>query len=176
MTGENRREKILEILQQSEGPVSGKALAEKLSVSRQIIVQDIALLRAVNKNILSTNKGYFIFQNPVLKEEKIRRTIAVNHTDAQILDELCTIVDLGGNILDVVVEHGVYGQITCDLIIGNRQDAQNFVQQCEKANAKGLGSLTDGMHYHTIEAKSAALLDVIEDALWKKGYLLKKSD
>ena len=173
MTGEERREKILDILKNSKSPLSGSVLAKQLSVSRQIIVQDIALLRAVNKNILSTNKGYVIFQDPLTSGEKVRRTIAVIHTDKQILDELCTIVDLGGNILDVVVEHGVYGQITCDLIINNRRDAVSFVKQCEEANAKGLNTLTNGMHYHTIEAKSEAMLDVIEGALDKKGYLAK---
>lgn len=173
MTGEERREKILDILKNSKLPLSGSVLAKQLSVSRQIIVQDIALLRAVNKNILSTNKGYVIFQDPLTSGEKVRRTIAVIHTDKQILDELCTIVDLGGNILDVVVEHGVYGQITCDLIINNRRDAVSFVKQCEEANAKGLNTLTNGMHYHTIEAKSEAMLDVIEGALDKKGYLAK---
>lgn len=173
MTGEERREKILDILKNSKLPLSGSVLAKQLSVSRQIIVQDIALLRAVNKNILSTNKGYVIFQDPLTSGEKVRRTIAVIHTDKHILDELCTIVDLGGNILDVVVEHGVYGQITCDLIINNRQDAVSFVKQCEEANAKGLNTLTNGMHYHTIEAKSEAMLDVIEGALDQKGYLAK---
>lgn len=176
MTGEERREKILDILKHSKAPLSGSVLARQLSVSRQIIVQDIALLRAVNKNILSTNKGYVIFHDPLKKEERVRRTIAVSHTDSRILDELCTIVDLGGNVLDVVVEHGVYGQITCDLIIDNRQDAVSFVKQCEKANAKGLNTLTDGIHYHTVEAKSEAMLDAIEEALEKKGYLVKKTD
>lgn len=176
MNGEERRKKIMDILKNSERPLSGSALAKQLSVSRQIIVQDIALLRAVNKNILSTNKGYVIFQDTSVGEVAVRRTIAVMHSDQQILDELYTIVDLGGNILDVVVEHGVYGQITCDLIIHNRQDAISFVKQCENANAKGLGTLTDGKHYHTIEAKSDAMLDVIEAALAKKGYLLKRPD
>lgn len=171
MTGNERREKIMQILRESEQPLSGSALAKKMSVSRQVIVQDIALLRATDKSILSTNKGYVIFQENNPFTEKKRRTIAVSHTDQQILDELCTIVDLGGNILDVVVEHGVYGQITCDLIINNRQDAIAFVKQCEQANAKGLNTLTDGMHYHTIEARSEAMLDVIEQALQKKGYL-----
>lgn len=85
---------------------------------------------------------------------------------------MCTIVDLGGHILDVVVAHEIYGQITCDLIINSRQDAKSFVEQCEKSHAKGLSTLTDGVHYHTIEAETEDVLDRIEQTLSEKGYLL----
>ena len=126
MNAEKRRENILKLLAESDSPLSGTDLAKCLAVSRQVIVQDIALLRAVNKNILSTNKGYLLFH----EEEKMKgrkRSVKVRHTQQQILDELCTIVDLGGHILDVVVAHEIYGQITCDLIINSRQDAKSFV-------------------------------------------------
>ena len=163
MNAEKRRENILKLLAESDSPLSGTDLAKCLAVSRQVIVQDIALLRAVNKNILSTNKGYLLFH----EEEKMKgrkRSVKVRHTQQQILDELCTIVDLGGHILDVVV--------TCDLIINSRQDAKSFVEQCEKSHAKGLSTLTDGVHYHTIEAETEDVLDRIEQTLSEKGYLL----
>lgn len=171
MSGQERREKILELLEKTEKPLSGTVLASKLKVSRQIVVQDIALLRAVNKNILSTNKGYFIYKDDT-NRDLARRAIKVKHNDSQILDELNTIVDLGGNVLDVVVEHEIYGQITCDLFIHSRKDAKSFVKQCEESHAKGLNVLTDGMHYHTIEAQSEEELDKIEEALNEKGYLI----
>ena len=170
MSGEERREKILELLQSANAPLSGTQMARSLGVSRQIIVQDIALLRAVNKNILSTNKGYILFrEKEALK--KCRRAIRVSHSDEQIKDELYTIVDLGGHVLDVVVEHEIYGQITCDLIIHSRQDVDLFVQQCKQRNARGLSSLTAGVHYHAVEAATEAVLDAIENALREKGYL-----
>ena len=171
MNAEKRRENILKLLAESDSPLSGTDLAKCLAVSRQVIVQDIALLRAVNKNILSTNKGYLLFH----EEEKMKgrkRSVKVRHTQQQILDELCTIVDLGGHILDVVVAHEIYGQITCDLIINSRQDAKSFVEQCEKSHAKALSTLTDGVHYHTIEAETEDVLDRIEQTLSEKGYLL----
>ena len=164
MNAEKRRENILKLLAESDSPLSGTDLAKCLAVSRQVIVQDIALLRAVNKNILSTNKGYLLFH----EEEKMKgrkRSVKVRHTQQQILDELCT-------ILDVVVAHEIYGQITCDLIINSRQDAKSFVEQCEKSHAKGLSTLTDGVHYHTIEAETEDVLDRIEQTLSEKGYLL----
>ncbi len=170
MTGEERREQILQILLHAQNPLPGTELARRLSVSRQIIVQDIALLRAVNKNILSTNKGYIFFQEQEARK-KVQRAIQVAHSEEEIKEELYTIVDLGGHVLDVIVEHEIYGQITCDLIICSRQDVDTFVEQCRERNAKGLSSLTGGVHYHTVEAKDRETLDRIEKALKEKGYL-----
>lgn len=56
MNGEQRREKIIDILNSSSKPVSGVALASMLNVSRQVIVQDIALIRASDNEISSTNR------------------------------------------------------------------------------------------------------------------------
>lgn len=170
MTGEERREQILQILLHAQSPLPGTELARRLSVSRQIIVQDIALLRAVNKNILSTNKGYILFQEQEARKN-VQRAIHVSHSEKEIKDELYTIVDMGGHVLDVIVEHEIYGQITCDLIIYSRQDVDMFVEQCRERNARGLSSLTFGVHYHTVEAKNQETLDRIEKALEEKGYL-----
>nr|MBQ8253462.1 transcription repressor NadR [Lachnospiraceae bacterium] len=170
MTGEERREQILQMLRDAKLPLSGTELSRRLNVSRQVVVQDIALLRAVNKNILSTNKGYVLFQD-VSESRKAKRSIKVSHRDEQIRDELYAIVDLGGHVLDVVVEHEIYGIITCDLIIHSRHDVDDFVAQCACKGAKGLGTLTEGIHYHTVEADSESVLDQIEQELGRKGYL-----
>lgn len=172
MEGDARRNKILDILHEETTPVSGTELAGKLGVSRQVIVQDIALLRATDKNILSTNKGYILF---VGKENEARkkRTYKVKHKDQEILDELNTIVDFGGRIVDVVVEHDIYGQIAADLIINSRVDAEAFVKKVEKYKTKPLNNLTDGVHFHTVEADTEAILERIGNELDKKGYLIK---
>lgn len=172
MEGDARRNKILDILHEETTPVSGTELAGKLGVSRQVIVQDIALLRATDKNILSTNKGYILF---VGKENEARkkRTYKVKHKDQEILDELNTIVDFGGRIVDVVVEHDIYGQIAADLIINSRADAEAFVKKVEKYKTKPLNNLTDGVHFHTVEADTEAILERIGNELDKKGYLIK---
>ena len=169
--GDARRTKILEILHNNRQPLSGTELAKQLGVSRQVVVQDIALLRATDKNILSTNKGYILFtekENPVH-----RRTYKVKHTNKQISDELNTIVDNGGHILDVVVEHDIYGQIAADLMIHSRADVQTFVEKVERFQTNPLCRLTDDIHFHTVEAESEAILDRIEFELNAKGYLLK---
>lgn len=172
MDGEQRREEILQILQCIKQPISGTELAKRLGVSRQVIVQDVALLRAVNKNILSTNKGYVLFSD-TQETGKWKKSIKVKHSESEILDELFTIVDCGGRILDVVVEHPIYGQIMVDLIINSRADAEKFVSQVKENRTKPLNDLTKGIHYHTIVADSEDALDLIEQQLLKKGYLIK---
>lgn len=169
MEGVLRRAKLIEILENAKQPISGTELAKRLKVSRQVIVQDIALLRAVNKNILSTTKGYLIY---VREDEKVNRCFMVKHTTDEIMDELCTIVDHGGKVLDVIVTHDIYGEIKADLIISNRQDVYDFVQKVKENNTRPLKELTDNIHLHTIEADSEEILDKIEEKLREKGYLL----
>ena len=164
------REKLIAILQQADAPVSGTDLAKHLGVSRQVIVQDIALLRAVDKNILSTNKGYVLYV-PEPENDRVKRSFAVGHTKEQIQDELYTIVDYGGKVLDVVVEHDIYGQIMVDLILCNRLDVDDFVDRIKTSKSRPLKVLTDGEHWHTVEADSEKVLDKIEEKLREKGYL-----
>ncbi len=170
MEGDSRREQILITLNQSDAPCSGAELARKFGVSRQVIVQDIALLRATDKNILSTNKGYVLY-DPLQHTNSAKRSMHVCHDDSEIRDELYTIVDYGGTVRDVVVEHDIYGQITVDLILKNRRDVDEFVVRLEEKPAKPLKELTGGNHYHTVEAENEAVLDDIERELKRKGYL-----
>lgn len=167
--GDERRKKILEILMTSEEPVSGGTLAKQLGVSRQIVVQDIALIRAVNRDVLATNKGYMIHSSKL--DQGSRRVICVKHDKTQIADELNTIVDFGGHVLNVVVEHDIYGQIIVDLLINNRQDVVEFVDKINSKKSQPLKELTNGIHFHTIIAPSEEVIDAIEMALDKRGYL-----
>ena len=168
MEGNKRRENLIKILTNRTEPVSGSELSKILSVSRQIIVQDIALLRASDYNILSTTRGYLLYRSDY---PKVKRIFKVKHTNEQIEDELCTIVDNGGKILDVLVIHEIYGEIATELIIRNRQDVYDFVKKVEEKKIVPLKELTDGVHLHTIEAESEAALDRIEIALKEKHYL-----
>ena len=170
MDGEKRRQQIMEILNQEMAPVSGTELAKRAGVSRQVVVQDIALLRAENKEIMSTNKGYVLYKPQPGRPKAHVRVFRVNHDTEHMLDELQTIVDYGGRILDVSIEHTLYGQISVDLIINNRLDAQEFVNQMAMSRDEPLKALTGG-HYHTVAAESEKNLDMIEMELQRKGYL-----
>lgn len=168
--GEARREQLLQMLRDNTAPIPGSALARSLGVSRQVIVQDIALLRAVNKDILATTKGYVLYSQ---QTEACHQIYCVNHSDDAIADELNTIVDNGGKVLDVIIEHEIYGQITANLILENRRDVAEFCDRLKHSNAKPLNIIAGGTHYHTVEARSEVMLDNIECALREKGYLVR---
>lgn len=170
MDGNERREKLIEIIKASDKPVAGGDLAQRLGVSRQVIVQDIALLRASDIDIISTTKGYMLYQS---NEDRFQRIIHVKHSTENIEDELCTIVDNGGKVLDVHVIHEIYGQIVTELIIRNRNDVYDFVKQVNEKKIVPLKELTAGTHRHRIEADSKETLDRVEEALREKGYLIK---
>ena len=169
---ENRRMQILQLLKDQGAPISGTALAKALGVTRQVIVQDIALIRAENHNILSTNKGY-IYREASTENTQPKRVFYVKHSTEQVLDEFLTVLELGGTILDVAVEHEIYGQIRVDLLIETSQDAHDFVERLTHCRDNPLKVLTDDCHYHTITAPAEKLLDLIEDALREKGMLLQ---
>lgn len=164
LDGEERRRRLLSLLNERERPIPGGELARSFGVSRQVIVQDIALLRATDKNILSTNKGYFIY-HPDRRDEKVKRTIPVCHSDEAIREELYLIVDNGGRVLDTVVEHEIYGQITVDLILRNRRDVDEFMRKMAQTPDTSLSLLTGGRHFHTVEADSVEILDELERLL-----------
>lgn len=172
MEGKERREYIIKMLKEAMDPISGTEMAKRLGVSRQVIVQDIALLRATNKNILSTTKGYVMY---IPEKQTVNRCFMVKHTTDQIEDELCTIVDHGGKVLDVIVTHELYGQIEADLILSTRREVYEFVEKVKEKKTKPLKELTDGIHLHTVEAKNEEILDEIEAYLRDKGYLVEET-
>lgn len=169
MKGTERRQEILRLLANSKVPVSGTSLAEHFSVSRQVIVQDMALIRAQKHDIISTNRGYLL--NAPLR---VTRVIKVYHSDEAIADELNTIVDLGGTAADVSVRHRVYGCLRAELNVSSRRDVQKFLEEIRNGKSSPLKDVTSGYHYHTISADSEETLDLIELELDAKGYLCKK--
>lgn len=172
MTGEQRRTQILQLLKERGAPLPGTALAKALGVSRQVIVQDIALIRAENHSILSTNKGY-IYRTDSLEPQLPKRVFYVRHSTEDVLREFLTVLELGGAILDVAVEHEIYGQIRADLLIETPQDAQDFVNRLACCHDNPLKVLTDDCHYHTVSAPSERLLDLIGQELAAKGFLIQ---
>ena len=161
LDGKARRNKILEYLQKNRDPVSGSALAKLTGVSRQVIVQDITLLRTAYP-IIATAKGYLLYQD---KEKKHCRTFCVRHGADEIRKELYTIVDQGGKVLDVMVEHDVYGEIRADLMLSCRKEVDEFCDLLKKSRSGPLNIIGCGVHYHTVEAASEEILDRIEKEL-----------
>ena len=167
MTGTERRTKIVELIQNSEKPLSGTALAKQCDVSRQVIVQDIALIRASGYDIISTNRGYII-QEPLERE----RVFKVNHTDEQLEEELYSIIDLGGTVVNVMVNHRVYGHMEAELRINSRRKVEAFMEDIRSGKSRPLKNITSNYHYHKVAADSEETLDLIEEALRQKHFLV----
>ena len=167
MTGTERRTKIVELIQNSEKPLSGTALAKQCDVSRQVIVQDIALIRASGYDIISTNRGYII-QEPLERE----RVFKVNHTDEQLEEELYSIIDLGGTVVNVMVNHRVYGHMEAELRINSRRKVEAFMEDIRSGKSSPLKNITSNYHYHKVAADSEETLHLIEEALRQKHFLV----
>lgn len=168
MTGQERRDEIVNRIKDSTAPVPAKALAGIYEVSRQVIVQDIALLRAAGYDILSTNRGY-VLHTPHLAN----RVFKVSHTDDQMEDELCSIVDLGGKIVNVMVNHRVYGRMEALLGVSSRRDVREFMEDIRSGKSSPLKNITANYHYHTVEADTEETLDLIGEMLRQKGFLVE---
>ncbi|MBE3519390.1 MAG: transcription repressor NadR [Firmicutes bacterium] len=171
MNSEERRRKIMEILTQAGEPVTGATLASRLGVSRQVIVQDIALLRAQGQKILATPGGYaFLEAEPATGG--IVKLVAVKHGRSETQDELYTMVDAGAEVIDVIVDHPVYGQLTGQLSLKTRGDVDRFIATMEESGAGLLSSLTGGVHLHTVRVPNLETFKRLENALRRKGFLL----
>ena len=164
MTGSERRTAIINQIKNSTVPVSGKALAAQYAVSRQVIVQDIALIRAAGHEIISTNRGYLLNE-----DASVQRTFKVK-------EELYSIVDLGGSVKNVMVNHRVYGHMEAELNITSRRKAAEFLDDIKTGKSSPLKNITSDYHYHVVEADSEETLDMIEAALREKGFLLEQEE
>ncbi|WP_295585438.1 transcription repressor NadR [uncultured Oscillibacter sp.] len=169
MRAEQRRQAIREILHQSRQPISATALAGRFSVSRQIIVGDIALLRAAGDAISATPRGYVVLP----ESSGLVRQVACQHTAAEMEAELNAMVDEGCTVRDVIVEHPVYGQLTGSLQLASRHDVRQFLDRCAISDARPLSDLTGGIHLHTLSCPDEAALERVRAALRAQGVLLE---
>jgi transcriptional regulator of NAD metabolism len=166
MKATERRTAIANFLLAEDRAVSGGELSEKFGVSRQIIVQDITVLKGSGYDILSTHNGYVIQKSP-LKE----RVFKLYHTTDQTEDELSLIVNLGGTVVDVFVWHKVYGKMIAPLNIFSLLQVKQFIEGVRTGKSSELMNITGGYHYHTVRAESEEILDKIGMALDEKGYI-----
>ncbi|MDE7219338.1 MAG: transcription repressor NadR [Oscillospiraceae bacterium] len=167
MTAEERRAAIMDTLAQSARPVSASSLAGRFGVSRQLIVGDVALLRAGGAAIDATARGYVIQE----RREGLRRRVACRHQGAEMEAELQIMVDNGCAVLDVIVEHPVYGQLTGTLGLTSRYDVKEFIRRSEAAQPLSL--LTEGVHLHTLSCPDEEAFLRVKAELRSAGFLLE---
>lgn len=163
----DRRKAIVNLLLSEQEAISGGEMANRFGVSRQIIVQDITVLKGAGYDILSTHNGYIMQKSP-LKE----RVFKVYHTTEQTEDELNLIVDLGGTILDVFVWHKVYGKMVAKLNIFSRLQVKQFIEGVRMGTSSELMNITGGYHYHTVCADTEDVLNRIEASLNEKNFIV----
>ena len=167
MTGSDRRAEIVRQIKESKAPVSGQRMALAYGVSRQVIVQDIALLRASGYDIISTNRGYLLNA-----PRTVSRIFKVQHTDEQLEEELCCIVDLGACVENVMVNHRVYGHMEAPLGINSRRKVAEFLEDIRSGKSSPLKNITSNYHYHNVSADSEETLDMVEQALSEEKILI----
>ncbi|MBR2078749.1 MAG: transcription repressor NadR [Clostridia bacterium] len=166
MKAQERRKSIINLLLSEDRPIPGGELSEKCGVSRQIIVQDISVLKGQGFDILSTHNGYILQKSP-FKE----RVFKLKHTTEETEDELNIIVDLGGTVADVFVWHKVYGKLVAPLNIFSRLQVKQFMEGVRTGKSTELMNITGGYHYHTVRAEKEEILDRIAEVLSEKGYI-----
>lgn len=172
METKERRIEIEKRLKENEGYIKGSDLAKEFGVSRQVIVQDIAILRAHGINVVATPQGYYVMKDEVPKG--IRKVIVSRHQGTEAIeDELNMIVDMGAKVIDVLVEHPVYGEIRGLIGVESRKEVKKFIEKIKESSSLPLSVMTEGIHLHTIEVKSEADFEELENELFKKGYLIR---
>ena len=170
MNTQERRNAILNTIIKSEKPISATTLAKKFGVSRQIVVGDVAILRASQEPILATPRGYIY---DAIKDNDTY-IVACNHTQEDTFDELKTIVEAGGYVEDVIIQHAIYGELSGKLHIATMDDVQEFIDLCKNKQAKNLSDLSEGVHFHTIKVPNDKVYESILEKLTQKNYLYKK--
>lgn len=169
MDAEQRREEILQYLKEQRAPASAASIARRMGVSRQVIVGDIALLRAQGSDIIATARGYTMA--PAHGGGRYVGKVACQHAPADTEAELMTIVEHGGEVLDVVVDHSLYGEITGQLNIATPADVRQFAQKVRSNEVSLLSDLTGGIHLHTVACRDAAAFEAITRALAEGAFL-----
>ena len=166
---EQRRKNILKKLKLSNEPISANVFVDAFSVTRQIIVADIALLRASGYPIRSEHRGYFLEKSD--KNEILKR-IVVKHGSDEVKDELFTIIDNGAKVIDVIIDHTIYGKMSAELNLSSRYDVEKFIQQLDNTGANPLSILTEGLHIHTISIKDPESFERIVEQLKNLNILI----
>ncbi len=172
LVGDERRSALLTWLRESNQPLTGGDLAEKAGVSRQVIVQDMSLLKAKKEPIIATSQGYLLIDQHN-QTHKCQRIVACKHSPEQTQQELECIVDQGVTVGNVIVEHPVYGELKALIMVSDRHDVKQFINKINSTHAPYLSELTDGVHLHTLEAENEDKLEAAYLALKNNGFTIE---
>jgi transcriptional regulator of NAD metabolism len=165
-----RRRELEHLVRQAAGPVRGTQLATQLGVSRQVVVQDIAVLRAAGVPIRSSPRGYVWDASPAAGV--VRAQVAVRHLPEDTPKELHGLVEVGVRVVDVVVEHPLYGELRGYLDLATHAQVDAWLAELKRHQATLLSVLTGGVHLHTLESSDAGGIARARQCLQELGFLL----
>lgn len=168
MEPEQRRQAIYELLQNSGQPWTGTALAKQFQVSRQIIVGDVAILRATGLQIFATPQGYVL---PFPGERRFQVTLACQHDGEQLEEELRIMVEEGAHVEDIAIDHPIYGELRAKLLLKSQEDVTSFLQKLSETDSQPLSVVTRGIHLHTLALVREEQAQNIRRRLREKGML-----
>ena len=170
MTTAERRAAILQQLAHAGAPIAARTLATHYGVSRQVIVQDLAVIRASHPGIISTARGYVLEQPD--QPAGCTREFKVRHTPDRTGQELNLIVDCGGRVKNISISHRVYGHMEAVLGVNSRRKVAEFMEDIRSGKSSPLKNITSNYHYHRVSADSKETLDMIEEDLRQRGFLV----
>jgi hypothetical protein len=172
MNANQRREAIRRRLAEAKAPLSASALATELGVSRQIVVGDVALLRAAGAAIDATPRGYVL--HATAPQGYVGMLACVHNTSQEMREEMYAVVDNGGVVADVIVENALYGELRGNLNAASRYDVDEFLRHASESPESLLSRMTGGVHLHTLRCPDEATFARIRAALDAKGLLYRK--
>lgn len=173
LAGEERRRTLLQLIESSTEPITGSELARQVAVSRQVIVQDLSLLKAKGHQIVATARGY-VYLHGDMTPSSYSRKVVCRHSADQMEAEMNAVVDEGVTMKDVIIDHPVYGSITGQLMVKSRRDVRAFLERVKTHGASPLSELTGGLHIHTLEADHKEALDAAIGELDRLGILVSE--
>jgi transcriptional regulator of NAD metabolism len=168
---EARRRRLEACIREAGRPIRGTELAKRLGVSRQAVVQDIAVLRAKGSPIRSSPRGY-LWEGSTQSGIAVRAQLAVRHTPEEASVELHALVDAGVRVVDVIVEHPLYGELRGYLDLATHEEVDIWLEEVHRHRASLLSTLTGGVHLHTLEARDAQGIARARQRLEALGFLL----
>lgn len=157
------------MLRSSPEPITGSTFSDQLGVSRQAIVNDIAILRAAGEQITGSPRGYRMADDP----PGVRALIRCDHPPDRGREEFEILLDRGITVLDVGVEHSVLGEVRAPILIETRADIDRCSETITEAGEMPLSAITRGVHSHMVRAPNRDALDAAMRELRERGILIE---
>ena len=151
----------------------GKMLSKNVGNGKKILyVSDPTVDGLYGETVKAQIEGVGRLKTEYIENNTI--SFAMNMAERVIATDIECVVGVGGGrVLDVQVEHAVYGIISAKLSIASRYDADEFVRAASNSSVSQLSDLTGGVHTHTVAARDEETFQRITERLRELGILVE---